>query len=45
MTRILPVEDRSRVIIAKRSEPQAVDSNVKGEGSGVAKLRSLRIET
>ena len=32
-------------VTAKCSEPQAVDSDVMGEGSGVANLLSLRIET
>ena len=32
-------------VITKCSEPQAVDSNVKGGGSGVAKSSSLRTET
>ena len=34
-----------QVVIAKCSEPQAVDSDVMGEGSGVAILLSVRIET
>ena len=45
MARILPVKVRSRVVTAKCSEPQAVDSDVMGEGSGVANLMSLRTET
>ena len=32
-------------VIAKRSEPQAVGSNTKRGGSGVAKSLSLRTET
>jgi hypothetical protein len=32
-------------VIAKRSEPQAVDSNVKRGGSGVTKSSNLRTET
>ena len=32
-------------VTAKCSEPQAVDSDIMGEGSGVANLSSLRTET
>lgn len=45
MAHILLVKVQSRVVTAKRSEPQAFNSNVKGGGSGVAKLLSLRTET
>jgi len=38
------VKDQSRVVTAKRSEPQAVVSNGMGEGSGVANLLSVRTE-
>jgi hypothetical protein len=34
-----------QVFTAKCSEPQAVNSNVMGEGSGVAILSSVRTET
>ena len=34
-----------QVVTAKCSEPQAVDSDVMGEGSGVAILLSARTET
>ena len=36
---------RPQVVTAKCSEPQAVDSDVMGEGSGVAILLSVRTET
>ena len=37
--------DQPQVFTAKCSEPQAVDSDVMGEGSGVAILSSVRTET
>ena len=37
--------NQPRVVTAKCSEPQAVDSDVMGEGSGVAILLSVRTET
>ena len=37
--------DQPQVVTAKCSEPQAVDSDVMGEGSGVAILSSVRTET
>ena len=37
--------NRPQVVTAKCSEPQAVNSNVMGEGSGVAILSSVRTET
>lgn len=45
MALILLVQVQSRVFTAKCSEPQAVDSDVMGEGSGVAILSSVRTET
>ena len=45
MALILLVQVQSRVFTAKCSEPQAVDSDVMGEGSGVAILLSVRTET
>ena len=45
MARIQSEIDRSQVVTAKCSEPQAVNSNVMGEGSGVAILSSVRTET
>ena len=45
MALILLVQVQSRVFTAKCSEPQAVDSDVKGGGSGVAILLSVRTET
>ena len=45
MALILLVKVQSRVFTAKCSEPQAVDSDVMGEGSGVAILLSVRTET
>ena len=45
MAQFLRVEVPPRVFTAKCSEPQAIDGNVKGGGSGVAKPRSLRTET
>ena len=45
MARIQSEIDRSQVVTAKCSEPQAVGSDAMGEGSGVANLMSLRIET
>ena len=36
---------RPQVVTAKCSGPQAVDSDVMGEGSGVAILLSVRTET
>ena len=45
MALILLVKVQSRVFTAKCSEPQAVRSNPMGEGRGVAKSLSLRIET
>ena len=39
------VKPKPRVVTAKCSEPQAVDSDVMGEGSGVAILLSVRTET
>lgn len=41
----LLVKVQSQVVIAKSNEPQAVDSNEYGEGSGVVKLTGLRTET
>ena len=43
MALILLVKVQSRVFTAKCSEPQAVNSDVMGEGSGVAKSSRLRI--
>ena len=43
MALILLVQVQSRVFTAKCSEPQAVSSDVMGEGSGVAKSSRLRI--
>ena len=37
--------NQPQVVTAKCSEPQAVDSDVMGEGSGVAILLSVRTET
>ena len=37
--------NQPQVVTAKCSEPQAVDSDVMGEGSGVAILSSVRRET
>ena len=37
--------DQPQVFTAKCSEPQAVDSDVMGEGSGVAIHSSVRTET
>ena len=37
--------NQPQVVTAKCSEPQAVDSDVMGEGSGVAILLSARTET
>ena len=37
--------NQPQVVAAKCSEPQAVDSDVMGEGSGVAILSSVRTET
>jgi len=37
--------NQPKVVTAKCSEPQAVDSDVMGEGSGVAILLSVRTET
>ena len=37
--------NQPQVFTAKCSEPQAVDSDVMGEGSGVAILLSVRTET
>ena len=37
--------NRPQVFTTKCSEPQAVDSDVMGGGSGVAILLSVRIET
>ncbi|EDP11946.1 hypothetical protein [Amedibacillus dolichus] len=37
--------NQPQVSIAKCSEPQAIDSDVKGGGSGVAILLSVRTET
>ena len=45
MARIQSEIDRPQVVTAKCSEPQAVDSDVMGEGSGVAILSSVRTET
>mgnify|MGYP007067569942 CR=1 FL=1 len=45
MALILLVQVQSRVFTAKCSEPQVVSSDVKGEGSGVAKSSRLRTET
>jgi len=45
MAQFLLVKVQSRVITAKRSEPQAVSSNAEGGRSGVAKPLSLRTET
>ena len=45
MALILLVKVQSRVFTAKCSEPQAVDSDVMGEGSGVTILLSVRTET
>ena len=45
MARFLRVKVPPRVATAKCSEPQAVDGNVNGGGSGVAKPTSLRTET
>ena len=36
--------NQPQVVTAKCSEPQAVDSDVMGEGSGVTNLLSLRID-
>ena len=45
MARIQSEIDRPQVVTAKCSEPQVVSSDVKGEGSGVAKSSRLRTET
>jgi len=45
MAHFLLVKVQSRVVTAKCSEPQAVNSNVNGGVSGVAKLLGLRTET
>ena len=45
MALILLVKVQSQVFTTKCSEPQAVRSNPMGEGRGVAKSLSLRIET
>ena len=45
MARIQLEINQPRVFTAKCSEPQAVDSDVMGEGSGVAILSSVRTET
>ena len=45
MARFSRVKVPPRVATAKCSEPQAVDGNVNGGGSGVAKPTSLRTET
>jgi len=45
MTRIQLEINQPQVFTAKCSEPQAVDSDVMGEGSGVAILLSVRTET
>jgi len=37
--------NQPQVVAAKCSEPQAVDSDVMGEGSGVAILSNVRTET
>ena len=37
--------NQPQVVTTKCSEPQAVDSDVMGEGSGVAILLSVRTET
>ena len=44
MARIQLEINQPRVFTAKCSEPQAVDSDVMGEGSGVAILSSVRTE-
>ena len=45
MARIQLEISQPQVVTAKCSEPQAVDSDVMGEGSGVAILSSVRTET
>lgn len=45
MARVQLEINQPRVVTAKCSEPQAVDSDVMGEGSGVAILSSVRTET
>ena len=45
MAQFLRVKVPPRVFTAKCSEPEAVDGNGKGGGSGVAKPASLRTET
>ena len=45
MALILLVKVQSRVLTTKCSEPQAVRRVILGEGRGVAKSLSLRIET
>ena len=45
MARIQLEISQPQVFTAKCSEPQAVDSDVMGEGSGVAILSSVRTET
>ena len=45
MARVQLEINQPRVVTAKCSEPQAVDSDVMGGGSGVAILSSVRRET
>lgn len=45
MVRVQLEINRPRVVTAKCSEPQAIDSDVMGGGSGVAILSSVRTET